>query len=131
MDLPAEARTIDDIPQDFAPKPLGPRSEIIAHIQQILPQANFADPSWGMLAGWGFVIEFNMGREEICDGFMLHVRGGGAAMGAVAQLLEHLNLRGIDCQTSELFSVEAAEASFREWQAFRDRPVRQSGKSEM
>jgi hypothetical protein len=75
----------------------------------------------GILEGADFSIEFNMGREEICEGFMLHVRGGGnTAMTIIARLLQQLNLRGIDFQTGEFFQQSAAEQSFREWQAYRD-----------
>ncbi len=30
LDLPADAETIEAIPPDFVPRPLGPRAEIIA-----------------------------------------------------------------------------------------------------
>lgn len=128
QDLPADAKTVADIPDDYQPSPLGPRSEVIARIQQILPNADFKDPTWGNLDGGDFSIEFNMGADEICDGFMLHVRGGGNAMATVARLLEHLKLRGIDCQTGDFFACEAAEASFGEWQAFRDRAIQKMQK---
>ena len=127
QDLPADAQSIDDIPQDYAPKPLGTRSELIARIQQILPEADFSDPSWGMLNELDFSIEFNMGSEEVCDSIGLHVRGGGPAMATVARVLDHLKLRGIDCQAGDFFSIKAAEASFGGWQAFRDRVVGQHG----
>jgi hypothetical protein len=54
---------------------------------------------------------------------MLHVRGGGAVVEAIEQLLGRLQLRAIDCQTGEFFSVEAAEESFGEWQRYRDKVV--------
>ncbi|HXC34693.1 MAG TPA: hypothetical protein VNV43_02400 [Candidatus Acidoferrales bacterium] len=124
LDLPAEAKTLADIPKDFKPSPLGPRSEVIARIREILPDTDFNDPAWGVFDGGDFSIEFNIGRKEICDGLMLHVRGGGgSAMAAVAGLLRHLKLRGIDCQTSDFFRLDEAEASFDQWQAFRGRAI--------
>ncbi len=124
LDLPADAVTIKDIPSDFKPNPLGARSELIVRIQELLPEADFKDPSWGILDGGDFGIEFNMGREEICGGFMLHVRGGGEiAITVIARLLQHLKLRGFDCQTGDFFRHDAAEDSFRQWQAYRDRII--------
>jgi hypothetical protein len=94
---------------------------LITRIQELLPETDFKDPSWGILDGKGFSIEFNMGSKEICDGFMLHVRGGGdIATTVVARLLQHLRLRGLDCQTGDFFQHDAAEESFRQWQAYRD-----------
>ena len=126
QDLPRDVQSIADVPDDYRPQPLGPRAAVIARIHEVLPDVDFSDPTWGMFERADFSIEFNMGAEEICDGFMLHVRGGGGAMETVARLLEGLQLRGFDCQTGEFFSIEAAKSSFGEWQAFRDRAIGQS-----
>jgi hypothetical protein len=124
QDLPADVATVADIPNDFKPGVLGLRSDVIARIQGVCTDADFTDPSWGVLEGNGFSIEFNMGSEEICDGFMLHVRGGSnIAMILIAGLLQELKLRGIDCQTGDFFQESTAEQSFGEWQAFRDRVI--------
>jgi hypothetical protein len=128
QNLPADAASLADIPNDYRPEPLGPLQEVIKRVQEVFPAADFSDPSWGLLRNEEFSIEFNMGRHEICNGFMLHVRGGGGVALAVERLLRHLNLRGIDCQIGEFFSLEAAEASFKQWREFRDRVVSQSSR---
>jgi hypothetical protein len=131
QDLPADAATVADIPSDFKPSALGLRSELIVRIQELLPDVDFKDPSWGILDGGDFGIEFNMGDDDLCDGFMLHVRGGGStAMTVVARLLEHLKLRGFDCQTGDFFQNDAAEDSFRQWQEYRDRVVHKKDSDE-
>src|SRR5262245_38428907 len=104
QDLPRDVQNAADIPDDYQPSPLGPRDTVIARIHEVLPDVDFSDPAWGMFDRPDFSIEFNMGAEEICDSFMLHVRGGGGAMETVARLLQHLQLRGIDCQTGDFFS---------------------------
>lgn len=76
QDLPHGITSVQDIPDDFEPRPLGDRSEIIARIAEFAPSADFSDASWGELVTPEFVIEFNMGRGELVDGMMLHVRGG-------------------------------------------------------
>ncbi len=124
MDLPLGAKTVAEISNDYRPNPLGPRSELIDRIRKMLPDANFKDPTWGIFDGPGFSIEFNKGSKEICDSFMLHVRGGGSAMTVVGRLLQHLAVRGIDCQTGDFFVHDAAEESFAKWQTFRDQVVR-------
>jgi len=125
LDFPPDAVTVADLSgRDFKPGPLGPRNDLIARIREILPEADFKNPSWGVLDSEDFSIEFNMGRKETCDMISLYVRGGGhTAMVIVAKLLQHLKLRGIDCQTSEFFRYDAAEESFRKWQKYRDQVV--------
>jgi hypothetical protein len=121
--LPDSAVSIEDIPTDFQPSALGPRVNVIASILKTIPDVDFSDPSWGMLRREDFSIEFNMGGEEICHGFMLHVRGGGDAAGLIDRLLQSLGLRGLDCQTGDFFKTDAAAASFSDWQQYRDKVV--------
>jgi hypothetical protein len=123
QEFPAGAAKVSDIPDDFRGGPLGSRSELIAKIQDALPGADFSDPTWGDFEEDGFSIEFNMGPEEVCDSIMLHVRGGGHPVQTIARLLEHLNLRAIDCQTGAFFDVEMAKASFGSWTRYRDQIV--------
>lgn len=121
QDLPTGIQSLEELPASFRPALLGHRSVLIARIQEIFPEIDFSDPAWGTLALPESIIEFNMGSAVVCEGFMLHVRGGGNPVPTVARLLQHLRLRAIDCQTGNLFSPEAAEASFSEWQQSRDR----------
>ena len=112
QDLPREAKSVADIPADFKPAPIGKRSMIVEKIREVVPTADFSDPSWGRIDGDGWSIEVNMGMKEDCDGFALHVRGRDAAVGVVARILQYLNLRALDSQTGELFvaGVEAIES---------------------
>lgn len=121
QDLPAGVTSVADIPDDFVPQPLGPRADLIARIAKFSPATDFSDVSWGELVTPEFVIEFNMGRAEIVDGMMLHVRGGGEAAAFVDKLLEHLDMRAIDYSEGEFFDLDSATQSFGQWQDFRDR----------
>ena len=110
------------MPVHFAPEPLGPRAKLIARIQEVFPTADFSDPSWGNCRTADWSIEFNMGDAEICNGFALHVRGGGDAPVAVARLLDHLGLQAFDTASATgIFDSDAAKASFESWQAYRDK----------
>jgi hypothetical protein len=123
QDIPRDITSVTDIPDDFQPRPIGPRDALIARICEALPATDFSDPTWGVLVQSEFTIEFNMGKQNICDDFMLHVRGGGSAMATIVRLLEHLQLRGFDCQTGDFFSIDEAEKSFGQWQKFRDQAI--------
>lgn len=124
QDLPKNAKKVAEIPNDFRPAALGPRSAVIQRIKEVVPYADFSDPSWGLIDGKDWSIEVNIGEDEICDGFALHVRGGDEAAGVVGAILEHLNLRALDAQTGEFFVAgPEATASLAKWRAFRDRII--------
>lgn len=57
QDLPSGTRTVDEIADSFEPAPLGDRAALNARIRQLEPNANFADLSWGEVAGDGYDIE--------------------------------------------------------------------------
>jgi hypothetical protein len=120
QDFPAAAKMVADIPDDFRPQPIGSRADLIAKIRDVVPSADFSNPEWGVFEGDGFSIEFQMGDEDVCDSISLMIRGGGSPTPLVAALLDRLQLRGIDCQSSEFFDVEAARESFGSWQRYRD-----------
>lgn len=128
QDLPGEARSIADIPRDFRPKPLGSRSEIITKIKEICPLAAFSsDSGWGSISGPGLAIDVNVGDEEPVMCVAFHVYGGEAAPGVVADMLDGLGLRGLDCggdSETGFFDREAAEGSFRRWREYRDHVLR-------
>ena len=120
-DLPRDATTLEDIPKDFKPSSIGERTAIIKKIEEVVPFADFSNPSWGVIEGDEWSIEVNVGEEENCNGFAFHVRGGDTAVGVVAAILEHLSLRALDSQTGDFFAAgpEAIE-SFHKWRAYRD-----------
>lgn len=124
QDLPRSATSVEEIPDDFQPQPIGNRSQLIARIRHVVPQANFTEPSWGIIEGHDWSIEVSTGEAEVCESIAFHVRGGDGAIGAVAAILDELKLRAIDCQSGEFFSAgpETLE-SFHAWRRYRDRVV--------
>lgn len=128
-DLPQDLKSVRELPHDFKPKSFGSRSSVISRIKEIFPNADFPDPSWGLIDGSSWSIEVSLGKDQDCDSLTLHVRGEDAAVNAVASIVDALGLRAIDAQTGEFFAAgpEALE-SFRAWRAYRDQIVA-SGKS--
>ncbi len=125
QDLPKGIKTVDDIPEDFLPGTIGRRSEFIAEISAVLPEADFSDPSWGRIEGPDFSIEFNMGDEEEVECFALHVRGGDGAVGVIAAVLDRLGLQALATGTeSGLFEAgDAAQEGFARWRSYRNKVV--------
>jgi len=125
QDLPADARNVADIPDDFAPRPLMPRQALIDRITEVVPGADFTDPAWGKIDGPDFSIEVNIGEGDPVEGFAFHVRGGDQAAGIVADVLGHLGLRALDMGRDDggFFDPDDAVENLRRWRAYRDQVV--------
>ena len=123
VNVPLVFESIEEIPSDFKPKPLGKRSAVIAKIKRIVPTADFSDPSCGLIGKDGWSIELDMGDDEICEDLAFHVRGDGdEAVEVVARILDGLAIRGFDPQAGRFFVAgPSAITSFNKWRAFRDR----------
>jgi hypothetical protein len=124
QDFPQDVKSVEDIPNDYRAGPIGTRSEIISKILEVVPSADFSDPSWGIIDGDGWSIEVNLGKGDVLNGFAFHVRGGDTAAGMVGAILERLRLRAVESSNGDFFEAgpKAIEA-LRKWRAFRDRVV--------
>ncbi|MEM7308692.1 MAG: hypothetical protein AAF682_18560 [Planctomycetota bacterium] len=129
QDLPPNARSTSDIPDDFEPRAIGARAAIIESIRAAIPGADFSDPEWGKIDGPGYSIEVNLGPDGPSEGFALHVRGGDAATFVVHEILATLGLRALD-GSSETGFFSLAEGSLEglaRWREYRDRALRGGG----
>lgn len=121
QDFPPVAGSVEEIPADFRPASIGKRAMIVEQIKAVAPSADFSNPSWGTIGGEDWSVEINIGPGDDCEGFAFHVRGGDAAVGVVAAILQHLKLRGVDSQTGEFFVAGAkATDAFSKWRTYRD-----------
>lgn len=118
QDIPKSANTIEDIPDDFTPKKIGSRSEIISSILEITPEADFSDPSWGTIKGESFLIEVNLGEVEILTSFAFHVRGDKTPLTIISAILNHLDLRAF--VPDGIFDPKRSAKSFKNWKEYRD-----------
>lgn len=109
-------------------EPLGSGAEVRDRLSALLPEVNWAHPAWGLYrAGAGCSIEFNLGRTEPVESIMLHVRGDGAAAGAVAALAAQLGWAALDMSSTEFLAPAAASgAGWEAFLAYRDRVVREN-----
>jgi len=72
--LPVGIRSVEDIPADYEPGPIGARAAVVDSIRTVFPTFDFSDPEWGRIEGDGFSIEVNLRGEDPVRGFALHVR---------------------------------------------------------
>jgi hypothetical protein len=124
MKLPAEARSVDEIPGDYVPPPIASHAEVIAAIRTAVPGADFSDPSWGLIDTPAAAIEVNLGEDDPVESFALHVRGGGDEMlGVIAAILDAVGVTAVDSSSGDLFDPATAGRSWAGWQAYRRRVV--------
>lgn len=116
--LPAHARRVAEIPDEYQGQALGMRDEVIRKIESRFPDADFSDPSWGRLIRDDYAIEISISDEEIVTGVTLHIRGSDGAVDAVKQMIDVLGARGLDSWTGEIFDPDAALHSIRRWRAY-------------
>src|SRR5690348_1964040 len=114
-------QSLDDLAKDRM-LPLGTTSEVRAAISAGLPNVDWSDPSWGLYAGSGFSIEFSIGKDDPVQNIMLHVRGGGDAIGAIMKLVVPKGWTALDCSTSEFLDPAApSDAGWVGFQEYRDK----------
>ena len=64
QDLP-DVATIEEVPDDFHPGVLGSRAEVVERLRSTFPDADFSNPSWGVLDREDWSIEFNSGMATL------------------------------------------------------------------
>jgi hypothetical protein len=104
---------------------LGPAGEVRQRISGLLAGVDWSDLSWGLYEGDRYSIEFNVGKDDPISNIMLHVRGGGDAIAAIAQFAKPLGWSALDCSTSEFLDLEnPSQAGWEGFQAYRDKIIK-------
>ncbi|MEU5093178.1 hypothetical protein [Streptomyces sp. NPDC020996] len=123
LPLPADLASIDDLPADHEPPPIGSRSSVHKALRSAVGEVDLTDPAWGELLGPTWVIELGIGDHDPVESVMLHVRGGeDDVLPVIFHVSRALGCRPFDCSTGELLADDAP-AGWTAFQAFRDRAV--------
>jgi len=125
QDIPPGTQSADQVPTGFLAVPVGRREEIVAAIREIAPEVDFTEPTWGVIRGDDYIIEINIGDEDLTTDFAFHVRGDEGAVDVIEHILKRLDLRAFDPQSvSGIFRPgEEARESLRSWRAIHDNRV--------
>jgi hypothetical protein len=115
---------IDEIPGDYQFPEMGSASEVRGMISTYLPGIDWSDPTWGVYRGEGFIIEFNMGSGEVLDGILLHVRGGGHAVGSIVRFVKPNGWVALDYSTADYLDLDnPSQEGWLGFHAYRDHVV--------
>ncbi|MER8029870.1 hypothetical protein ABTZ78_13010 [Streptomyces bauhiniae] len=121
--LPDDVTSMDELPQDYTPPPLGRHHEVLAAVAQAVPDADLSDPEWGDLSGPTWSIELNIGSEDPVTSIMLHIRGSGDdVLVPVLRLAEALRCKALDLSEGDLIT-RGQTSGWHAFQQFRDRVI--------
>ncbi|WP_326720685.1 MULTISPECIES: hypothetical protein [unclassified Streptomyces] len=121
--LPDDIASVQDIPNDYTPPPLGRQQDVLAAVSQAAPEADLSDPTWGELLGPTWSIELNIGEEDPVDSIMLHIRGSGDdVLTPVFRLAGALECKVLDCSAGHLITPQEL-SGWHAFQEFRDRVI--------
>ena len=124
QDIPAAAKSVDEIPEDFVPKPIGARSAIVASISKVAPDVNFSSPECGTIDGDGYSIDVNLGVNDPVTTFAFHLYGDEGGLFVIAAILDELGARAFAPGTeSGLFEFDRTTEAFLRWREYRDKIV--------
>lgn len=122
QDLPPGLGSVEEMPDDFRPAPLGDRTSILAAILRAAPDADARDPTWLKIDRPEGSIEINLGDAGPVTSFALHVRGTDAIAANVAAILREVGARALALGTeSGIFDPEDPAAGLSTWREYRRR----------
>jgi hypothetical protein len=107
--FPAEARNLTEVKD--VPATTGSRASTVSALQQLFPDANISDPSWVTLERPEFVIEFNLGHKEQCEGIGLRVHGSDDVIPVILHIARHFGMRACDISTGEFLDSSTNPAA--------------------
>jgi len=117
---PAGITRVSDLPDGFD-QPLGSREEVVRAICAAFPSANSSDPTWMVLDGDEYSIEFSLGQNKSIEYLMLYIRGTAQAVDAVQHLCETTGWRAFDTAAGEFidFTSPSRYDGVLRWQDYK------------
>lgn len=87
MNVPSNVRSISEL-EDELPI-LGSKIEVLSILSSALPSINLSDPTWGVMDGDNFSIEFSIGDKDPIQTIMLFVRGSDDAVRVIEKVCQY------------------------------------------
>lgn len=126
QDLPA-VKSVEEIPSEFRPKPIGKREDVITRILDAVPFAERQDDDWIFVRTGEVDLSMSFSLDEATRELMcvaIHVHGGDQAAACVAAIVRASGHRALDTGNGGFFDLDAPHAGFEKWAAYRDHVLR-------
>jgi hypothetical protein len=115
---------IEDIPETERCVPLGSRADVQAAVCRYFPGTDWSDPAWGIFDFSEGSIEFNLGKDEPSEGFMMHIRASAVVVPAIVVMCRTERWQALDCSNGAfLEKVEDPATGLEQWATYRDQIV--------
>lgn len=112
FNAPQHIATMDEIPHDFLPPPLGPASDVGRRLRAGVESVDLSDPTCGRLLGETWSIELSMGADDPVEAIMLYVRGGGDdVLAVIARIAAAVQARALDISTGEFLTGDLSQTA--------------------
>jgi hypothetical protein len=116
--------SVEAIPDDESPLPLGTVTEVHDSVTQFFPGTDWTDSAWGIFHSPFGSIEFNLGKRDPATGMMLHVRASSEIVVPIIAMCRGNGWHALDCGTGELLEQsEHPTVGLEAWTAYRNRVV--------
>jgi hypothetical protein len=123
--FPRNAKTLDEVPDHFAPAPLGSLANVRALLKSALPNMRLAQDGAGVVDADSFSAEIIMGDDDPCEGFMVSLRGGPGGAAIVDAICNVTGFRAVAPGVDRIItSGDEIGESFAGWRKYRDSVVR-------
>lgn len=114
--------SVEDIPDDATPLPLGSTSGVHASVTRFFPGTDWSDATWGIFDSLYGSIEFNLGKDDPAISLMLHVRASNEVVAAIVAMCREYGWNALDCSTGEsLENSTNPTAGIEGWRSYRDK----------
>ncbi|MEZ4705755.1 MAG: hypothetical protein R3A44_01035 [Caldilineaceae bacterium] len=128
MNVPSNVRSISEL-EDELPI-LGSKIEVLSILSSALPSINLSDPTWGVMDGDNFSIEFSIGDKDPIQTIMLFVRGSDDAVRVIEKVCQYSGWRALDTSLGDFISFEENPAAgLQQWRAYRNQVFASLGES--
>lgn len=107
MRTPGGARRLDDIPDEYAPPPLGTADRVVELIREAAPQLDSTDPKWLRLTGDDHSVEVTLGKGVQVHDITFYINGGDRAVAVVLEVSRHLGVMPYDTESGEMLTEDS------------------------
>jgi len=106
--------------KDFRPPPVGEVDLVRKKLSKSISEIDWSDPSWGILRGDGFRMEFNLQKDGIVQSFMIHIYGGGNPLPIIHKLCVDNDWFAFDTSSGWLDREDPSDKGWQAFQEYRD-----------
>jgi hypothetical protein len=104
---PGGVRRLDDIPDDYAPPPLGTADEVVARVREVAPDVDTSKTSWLRLTGPDHDVEMTIGKGVQVHDITFYINGGEGSIPLIMNISSNLGVTPYDTESGNFLTEES------------------------